>query len=310
MVRRDGGIRNGKRLEKISSYGAFSLREWGCKLSTVAIGLGTLLFTVDSMGDTFEMIEGKGTAVCEAYLLAAQEWAPGAMACLGDRPLDAKGIARISAPIRQIESSDEEGSPAYELNRSAAEFVGRHDRNLAAYYYADRLGEWRGTPEQTAVAQQTIVNRNLKFSSDGVLRILQVDVDNDGTREDVLFFPHCYTGSTATSMTMASPLILADNRAEVDADRTLKLLREPVRHRFNPHPRRVGGSWVVDADISSGAAYGFLSFEGKTYFDFWWDVEPRRVPEPKDANVLRVYLPSGSSARSVCSFRVTSGPQK
>lgn len=102
------------------------------------------------------------------------------------------------------------------------------------------------------MAQQGVLNHDHKYS-DGVLRILQVDVNNDRKQDDVLFFPHCYTGSTATSLAMSY---------------------------------------------------------GKTYFDFWWDVPPSRVPDPADANVLRVYFPNGSSTRPVCSFRVNSGAQK
>jgi hypothetical protein len=197
------------------------------------------------------------------------------------------------------------------LTASAGKFVSQHDLNLAAYYYYDKLSEWRGTPEQIAVAQQGVVNHSFKYSLDGILRILRVDVNNDGKQDDVLFFAHCYTGSSATSLAMSSPLILTESRAEVDEERTLRLLREPIRYRFNPNPRRSpDGSWVVDADISSGAAYGFLRFHGKTYFDFWWDVEQGRVPDPKDANVLRVYFPNGSSTRRVCSIRVNSASEK
>jgi hypothetical protein len=310
MIGIDSGHPFGERPKRMSFHGTFRRRGREFKRSTVAIGLGALVFTVCSMGDTFEIIEGKGVGVCQAYLSAVQKWEPGDMACLGDRPLDAEGIARISAPIWEIEDSTVENGPGYKLSRSAGEFVGRYDRNLAAYYYRDKLSEWRATPEQIAVAQQGVLNHNHKYS-DGVLRILQVDVNNDGKQDDVLFFAHCYTGSTATSLAMSSPLILTESRAEVDEERTLKLLREPIRYRLNPNPRRLAdNSWAVDADVYSGAAYGFLRFDGKTYFDFWWDVAPNRVPDPKDANVLRVYFPNGSSTRPVCSIRVNSGAQR
>lgn len=109
----------GERPKKMSYHGTFRRRGWEFKRSTVAIGLGALVFTVCSMGDTFEIIEGKGVGVCQAYLSAVQKWEPDDMACLGDRPLDAAGIARISAPIWEIEDSTVENGPGYNPRRLA-----------------------------------------------------------------------------------------------------------------------------------------------------------------------------------------------
>jgi hypothetical protein len=112
MPGRGGGNPSDGRPSNMSSYETFSGRGWELKSSVISIGLGALLFASGSMGDTFEIIEGKGKAVCEAYLSAVQKLEPDDMGCLADRPLEAKGIARISAPIWQIENSTVENGPA------------------------------------------------------------------------------------------------------------------------------------------------------------------------------------------------------
>lgn len=78
---------------------------------------GDVLIELDPTAETFEIIEGKGTAVCQAYLSAVLKWEPGDMAGLGDRPLDAEGIERINAPIWQIEDSTEVTGLGYKVDQ-------------------------------------------------------------------------------------------------------------------------------------------------------------------------------------------------
>jgi hypothetical protein len=280
-----------------------------CKPQSFVLGVCFLLSELAAAA-AFEIIEGKGTAVCEAYQLAAQAWTRD-MTCLGDNQFEGTDIARIGAPISEIRNGNDDRYPEYALMASAGDFITEHDVNPAAYYYTYQVGEWRATPEQLAIAQRELINRLNHHFPEGIQRTLDVDVNNDSKRDSVLFYPHCYTGSTATSLTMSAPLLLNEARTSVDVGRTLKLLREPIRHRFNPQPRRLeDGAWVADADFFSQSTYGFFDFKGSTYFDFRWDARPEQLPKSNDANVLRVYLAQGSSTRSVCAFLIASGHEK
>jgi hypothetical protein len=259
---------------------------------------------------SLELIEGKGTAVCEAYQSATRAWEQG-VACMGDESLDGPGIARILGPLTEIRNGTDERYPEYALMVSAGEFITQHDINLAAYYYTFQLGEWRATPEQRVIAQREVGNRGDQHFPEGIQRTLEVDVNNDGTRDSVLFFPHCYTGSTATSLTMSAPLLLNETRTTVDVERTQTLLRKPIRYHFSPQPRQLpDGRWVADADFYSQSSYGFFSFKGRIYFDFRWDAKPEQLPDPNESAVLRVYLAKGSATRAVCAFRLASEHEK
>jgi hypothetical protein len=254
---------------------------------------------------SIELIVGKGVPVCEAYAASARKWDLYALGCLGDLPLDGNDISRVSGPVAVTRFSMDEDDPTIALRHSAGTFVRGHDVNIANYYYKDRLADWRASNDQLEVARQGLINRTNAYFRDPLTRILQIDVDNDGKADEVYFYPHCAADlSDESTVTMSSPLLLTQDRAAVDTERTLRLLRAPLKLRAARDPHQAPDrSWVVDADIYSNSAFGFLKFRGKTFFDFWWDAGTAHVPE-RDRNILRVYLAQRKRTEPVCALRI------
>lgn len=273
------------------------------KIATIVVAL-TLSSAASARQGSMELILGKGVAVCEAYAAAAAKWDSYALGCLADLALGGGDISRISGPVAKVRFSMEEDDPTIALRHSAGEFVRRHDVNIANYYYKDELANWRGSHDQLEIARQGLINRTNAYFHDPVVRILQVDVDNDGKMDEVYFYPHCAADvSDESTVTMSSPLILTPDRVAVDTDRTLRLLRAPLNIGKDRGPHQAAdGSWVADADVYSNSAFGFFKFRGKTFFDFWWDASSARIPN-RDRNILRVYFAEPKRAQPVCAFR-------
>jgi hypothetical protein len=276
-----------------------------CGRLVALVAAVTLSNTACAREGSMELVVGKGVAVCEAYAAAATKWDTHALSCIGDLPLDGRGISRVSGPVFKTEFSMDEADPTLGLRSRAGAFVRSYDVSIANYYYRDKLAEWRGSNEQLEVAGQGLVNRTSGYFHDPIIRILQVDLDNDGKTDDVYFYPHCAAGvSDESTVTMSSPLLLTPDRTAVDAERTLRLLRTPLHFGADRGPHQgADGSWVVNADIYSNSAFGFFKFRGKTFFDFWWDAGTTQVPE-RDRGILRVYRPQQERTEAVCAFRI------
>jgi hypothetical protein len=252
------------------------------------------------------LIKGKGVPICEAYLVATQDWDPLAVGCFSSLPLEAPGLERVTDPVLKREFYDnDESDPLRPLLADAYKFVMRNDINPALYYYRDQIKDWRRTPAQMMIARIGIENKFDAYLRESVIRSVSVDLDNDGHPEQIMFYPHCATGSMVeTSTTMSSPMILTDD-GRVDAKRTRQLLRTPLRFRATPEIRRhLRRAPVPVADIFSRSAYGVLRFQGKTYWDFWWHAKQESLPDPADANVLRIYQSEHGRSRSVCAFNL------
>jgi hypothetical protein len=250
-----------------------------------------------------EMIAGEGHPLCEAYLQAAKKWEYGTPACLGDQPIASKEVSRILGHIKKTEFSHQEDDPSHPMLANVWQFVRRTDVNEANYFYVDQLSGWIGTTEQREAAEQGIRNLSAKYFTDFSVRTMELDMDNDGRQDRLMVYPHCVQGSVTNTSTFSSPVFLTDTD-EVDVERTHAYLRSPIRRNTSGGiRRRLDGSVVATADIFANSAYGLLEFRGRTYFDFWWDATPDAVPDPKDVNVIRVYLPQGGRSRAICAYR-------
>jgi hypothetical protein len=269
-----------------------------------------LLATQVAAEGSIELIAGKRAPVCQAYLAAAKKWETASLACVGDLPLSGTEISRVSDSFRKTEFSMQEDDPTLPLRASAWKFVRKYDVNEANYFYADQLMKWDASPEQRSAAMQGMRNQATKYFTDSAIRKAELDIDNDGVNDTVFFYPHCvFGGSVVSSVTMSSPLVVSQEGNGINQRTSNDIFRVAIRRSSTEQVRRrPDGTYVAVADFYTNSAFGLFRFRGKTYFDFWWDAPLSAVPNPIDANVLRVYLAEGGHARAVCAFHVEPAP--
>jgi hypothetical protein len=279
-------------------------------LGTLAASLATVAISGRVLAQQkVEVQAGAGVPVCEEYLRSLKEWTKPAMRCLADLPLNSRELKRPSASVTRIEFTSDEDDPTMKLRQHAWAFVRKHDVNEANYFYPGSLSDWHGAPDQLAVVDQELANLSSRYFSDSALRILAIDVDNDGTRDRVLVYPRCvFGGNVVNTTTYSSPILLKkeSDHADTDTEGTINYLRAPYRAGSSEKTRTSAtGKSVAVADIFKNGAYGFLTFRGRTYFDFWWDAVEDAIPQPRSANLVRVYLPKKPRSTQVCSFRIS-----
>lgn len=252
-----------------------------------------------------EILVGKEQPVCQAYIQAARVWNYQGLRCLGDQPIAGSQISRYSGQVTKTEFSFQEDDPTLALRKNIWTFVRGHDVNEANYFPIDKLAEWTGAQSQISLVDQGLQNLGSKYFVDNAIRKISIDLDNDGIEDNVVVHPHCVLGgSEVNTRTFSSPLFLISGTDHVDEKRTDAYLRLPIRRRNVDSIRQTkNGARVAVADFYANSAFGFVTYRGQTYFDFWWDAPSGAAPDATDENVLRLYLPKNGQSRIVCALR-------
>jgi hypothetical protein len=251
--------------------------------------------------------KGQGVAVCEAYAKGFADTDANSFACLGDIEATSGLVERIRGPVTKLMIDFyDENDPGLKLYREAEAFIREHDINPAQYFVGDRMSEWRHSPEQLEAAERGIRNVWDGYDREGVIRWSNIDVDNDGLADKLMFLPACGRTSpqTTTSVTMSAPILLSPE-GHVDARRTELLLREPLGRRHKDEVRKdEHGKTVPIADIFSGSRQGWFRFREQTYWDFWWYAPIQGLPQPKEGHVVKIFTTTSLKTRQVCELKI------
>ena len=273
-----------------------------------------LLLTTPALAGQYEVVKGKGVDVCDAY----------------EKALNAPPPNRVPASCRRIVPKDprhpgeakEFSQPQWkEINkwkneallREIWEYEFSRNVNPVHYFAVNRWNDWRGTPEQYAIAHQFFIGN--QEDAWGVPQyIAEFDIDNDGVREPIYLDRNC-TGMTGGH---ALFVVLTTDGKNIDREKTERTqARQPFaargRHVFRSAVKGLWGDSPTDVERGSApvedawgwAAYDFFFYRGKTYYDLWWSRRPDYHGKP-DSKVgrLRVFITErDKKAREVCTYR-------
>ncbi len=233
-----------------------------------------LLFPSISFAGQYELIEGKGVEVCEAYGKNLNSFKP------IPRDLEyQKYQRRINPEIIDLSMPDWSKwkklypEDSQKLFDKIDRFIWERDINPLHHLTEDEKKIWLGTQEEYAKAWERYkINRRAHL----VIGLFtgQLDIDNDGIMENVSYDTP-YGGRGGIFM------VLNTDKTDIDAKRTEYLLRHPVR--------KTDKKRHYDS-------YGVLRYKNKTYFE-WWEGEKYLLK-----GVLHVFIIENQSSHEMCKY--------
>ena len=255
------------------------------------------LMAPPSLAGRYELVEGKGVEVCEAYQESLNSFKP---------PLPMVCQRSVNPQLRNFSKPDWQRIDATTgVIEKIDEFLWKRDAN-PVYYVSPT--EWRGTKEQYAKAKQGyLINRSRRFVIGHLVG--EIDIDNDGKLEDVYLDRACNAFG-------ALLLVLNSDRTDIDRAKTALVVRHASRAKqglgeLRPlapgevaMPQMKNSGYTVVEDALHWAFYDVFQYKNKTYFDLWWEKHPDFAGRPAhEVGKLRVYLAESRRVRETCSYR-------
>ncbi|HJY76234.1 MAG TPA: hypothetical protein VKE95_06345 [Burkholderiales bacterium] len=232
----------------------------------------------------YEIVRGAGTEICEAYQNNLNSLGP-AVPMMCERRINPDDEHFRKPVWDRIDVSD--------VMDRIDDFLWKRDANPAYYIPMSR---WRGTKEQYREARRNYAVDRSRRSVIGHLAA-KIDIDNDGQPENVYLDKIC--GSSFGSLL----LVLNDQGSDIDRAKTALVMRHPSRatrrlpdvtKHSPPHP--VG-------DSLHKAHYDVFQYNGKTYFDLWWEGSSYTDGASEHVEQLRVFIAQKKQVREVCTYR-------
>lgn len=269
-----------------------------------------MLIATPAVAGRYELINGQGVEVCEAYEQNLNYGEPRGP-FQGQRPVN-PGSKDFSKP--DLKGSYEDPSP--ENPRSYPEkkidrFLWERDAN-PVYWYRGGIAKWRGTTEQYAQAWKLFSMRYAPghmVASQGH-KVGQVDIDNDGVPDNI-YLNQWGAGAGA------SLLVLNADRSDLDYEKTRLVMQHPSRkeqglgdlRKLAPGERATAEAeqfgWTPVEDALRGANYDVFLYKNKAYFDLWWYSHPdyQGKLDLLVGKPLRVFVIENGQTRNICSYK-------
>lgn len=189
-------------------------------------------------------------------------------------------------------------------------------RNVNPVRFLGDPADWRDTPEQYAAAWKSY-SETRWYRNPNPACVYRVDVDNDGELDTLYQEPPYRTYSVLnvdlTAQGGGAPLG-RDFPSPIDGAKTEAIAAHPPLIQYGYfRPRR---SWerpllgqkesplAMAEEAGLRANYSVLRFDGRTYFDVWWEEHPSFGDDfGTAAGRLRVYTVIGNEQREICSLR-------
>jgi hypothetical protein len=257
-----------------------------------------------SVAGDFELLKGRGVAVCEVYLKNLN--------AIGRYNIDYRRVVPEKFPEISIPNFGPRHhgfEPEWPLLRKVRDYLWERDANPAGRVVATEWPIWQGTPEQLAKASQFFLFQFEDRIDKYGYWIASLDIDNDGELDRVFFDNDPTWGIGGTIL-----LVLEDEDDEIDVETTERILKHPswrnsglppVRPLWPGEPGAPGIDVQPTEDARLGANYDIFLFEGKTYVDHWWWVHPEySVFESLERGRVRVFLTERDASEEVCTARV------
>lgn len=247
----------------------------------------------------FELSQGHGLPVCEAYVKMLQAGPPiRASAECDSSPTTFQGIAAFDLNVKY-------GPMSEELVDQIVDFLWERDVNPAWYFGRDAYASWRAAPDQLRAAKQGFRGDVLRRMSFG-LRQARIDIDNDGSAEQIV-----YLARSICSDAPAMPIVLTGDGQAIDKTKTAILARHPIRSDPRWHEARTLGPTeragsdiriVALPDAFNSAQYVFFSFASETYFALRWYPEIEHALDAVSPQQREVYLARHGQVKQICAI--------
>ncbi len=270
-----------------------------------------MLIATPAVAGRYELINGQGVEVCEAYEQNLNYREPRGP-FQGQRPVN-PGFKDFSKP--DLKGSYEDPSP--ENPRSYPEktidrFLWERDAN-PVYWYRGGIAKWRGTPAEYEKAWKTFKflkrGPGIQLPNRGDL-VGEVDIDNDGTPDQVYL--------DRVDDHMGAPLLVLNaDRSDIDYERTRLVMQHPSHkeqglgelRKLAPGERATAEAeqfgWTPVEDALHGASYDIFIYKNTTYFDLWWIYHPdyQGKLDLLAGKPLRVFVIENGQTRNICSYK-------
>ncbi|MEW5993496.1 MAG: hypothetical protein AB1744_03775 [Candidatus Zixiibacteriota bacterium] len=263
----------------------------------------------------YELVEGKGVEVCEAYEKNLNGFKPKVpMACMRVGDPERFGIGKPDWK-RPLDIEVWHGVSLDELYEQFGDLLWERDANPVWYVTEEMWRHWAATPTQMAEARRRFEIDRKKRSILGPL-IDEFDIDNDGKDEPVYIEQPC--GSSFASRLA----VLTPDWQRIDRKKTelvtphppfrelMKILGHEYFQPVDPNRRTAIPSDIdrgyepIASTLFSGVNYDVFFFRGDTYFDRWWEAFPEYGEKaPEGVGRLQVFKAMSAGALHLCSYR-------
>jgi hypothetical protein len=187
------------------------------------------------------------------------------------------------------------------------DFVWQRDANPA--YFVGKTS-WRGNQKDWVRARKDFGEDPARFPPS--INITKIDINNDGIAEKVI--AQRFYGNGALLF------VVNDDVSDLDYEKTRLLFRHQGRKELGilrPYlseewklPPSVGSqeNTIVDDSLHS-ASYGIFSYEGKIYFDLWWDspvisIQNGHISDLNDETKrLHVFIAEKNHVTEICTYK-------
>lgn len=274
-----------------------------------------LLIIAPVQAGYYELVDGKGAEVCEAYEKNLNSFKPKVpMACA--RAINPE-FPDFSQPnwTRGDAGLTPTGVALYTLYLEFGELLWERDANPVWFVSEETWQKWKATPEQMAEARRRYDYGRERSLSRSPL-IAEFDIDNDGQKEPMYIEQPCGSG-------FASRLaVLAQGWQHIDRKKTelvtphppfSTIIKSSGHKYFQPVdttrrtaiPSEIKRGYEPIATTLSGMWYDVFFFRGETYFDRWWTPSPEYndIPTPEGVGKLEVFQSTPAGTNLLCSYR-------
>lgn len=274
----------------------------------VAWVLCTLIAT-PAVAGRYELTNGQGVEVCEAYELNLNYREPRGP-FQGQRPIHPM-FPEFSKP--DLKSWHEDPTPDRIVpEKKIDRFLWERDVN-PVYWYRGGIAKWRGTPTQYEAAWKyyKFLKRGpgIQLPNRGDL-VGEADIDNDGAPDQVYL-------DRVDDNWGAPLLVLNADRSDIDYEKTKLVMQHPSRReqglgelrKLAPGERATAEAekfgWTPVEDALQGASYDVFIYKNATYFDLWWIHHPdyQGKLDLLVGKPLRVFVIEHGQTRNICSYK-------
>ena len=243
------------------------------KRSALFISLIVITITANlSFAGRYELIEGKGVEVCEAYGKNLNSFGrPTPMACEREIYSTSKGFKKPEWTKLDVWENRE-------LAKNIELFIGNYPR---------------GTPNENTQKWEEGLKDRAESLHMGIA-FARINIDNDGKLENVVKY---YEGPCEDARKYATPILVVNSDMRtLDVEKTMQLMQNPTIRIKNPNPQY--GDIISGPPTGGweGIMYDVFFYKDRTYFDRWG-------PYRHDNANLKVYLTTGIKTAEICTYR-------
>ncbi len=271
-------------------------------MKKIVLVLILFLFPAAVFAGEYVLIKGKGVEMCEAYGKNVNSMHPPKSLVMPYEQI-------LNPEFKDFSKPAWEATFSQELFDKINLFLWERDVNPIYRFPVTEYKNWRGTPEQYALAWEHYKGNRQKTLSLG-LPVSKVDIDNDGKTENIAY----------DSVNNRILMVLNDDKTEIDLKKTALVLQHPSRKAEGKGELTADGRRISDAMHS--VAYDVFIYKQKTYFDLyidlryifvekesmiWGKLQPKekfmKRKETEPDGILRIFITENQNTQEICTYQ-------